>query len=265
MAVRASLGVPLEELTTSKNIMVYGPPGGGKTCLAGTAPNGLFLATENGVQAARRQGSKSKAHWTKTWDEAWSFLLAAETGSAEEYSWITIDTLSTLENRIMRTVLDEMFARSPRRDPDLPDRAEHQLRQNRLKKFVERMIDLPINTIWLCHEMRVEDENGDMLVMPSISGGADKGYPVANYIMGLMDAVGYMRPVVDKKTKEEHRRIIWQPFTDSDDRTYRAKDQFDAFGAWTDDWTWSQITAAIGEEDPTPQPKRASRRAASKE
>lgn len=261
MASRAVLGVPLEEFTTSKNIMLYGGIGAGKTVLAGQAPNALFLATENGVHAARRQGSTAQAHWIKTWDEAWAFLLAAEAGEVDRFQWLIIDTLSTLENRIMRTVLDEMYARSPRRDPDLPDRAEHQLRQNRLKKFVERMVDLPTNTIWLCHEMRVEDENGDVLVMPSISGGADKGYPIANYIMGLMDAVGYMRLVTDKK-KEEHRRILWRPFTDSEGRTYRAKDQFDAFGAWTDDWTWPQIIEAIGEETEAPAPKPVTKRPA---
>jgi hypothetical protein len=284
-------GVDLEEFVVPHNIMVFGPIGVGKTIFGAGAPNNLIWNCEPGIASAKRMGLHPKAEWIRSWSDAWEMMEEAESGNTGGHDWFTIDTLSTLENLDMRQVLEEMVERNPRRDPDLPDRAEHQLRQNRLKRFVERMTDIPVNKLWLCHEMRVEDDNGETLVLPSISGGADKGYPVANYIMSLMNAVGYMN-VADIRENEEVpeeeettprkgkaklraptrrvRRIVWEPLT-ANGVTYRVKEHFGGvLGRWTDDLSMPDIIDLIGPtgipraEEPPARPVKRARRAIAK-
>ena len=243
-------GVPLEEFNASTNIMIYGPVGSGKTSLAGTAPKALFWGCEPGVKAAKRRGSKAKMITVASWDQAWQMLLEAEAGQTGGHDWYLIDTISSFEKKVMRSQLDEDFKANPaKRSEYVPGVDQHQIRQNKLIRFVERMVDLPVNTLWLAHEMRPENEDGDIMLLPSISGGADKGYPVANYIMGLMDAVGYCAWAPESTPEERIQRILWQPMTITKNKAttiYTAKDQFDAFGAWTDNWTMPDFIQAIG-------------------
>jgi hypothetical protein len=268
MASRALAGVPLEEFNASTNMLLYGPPGAGKTSLAGGAPKALFWGCEPGVKAAKRQGSKASMIKITSWEQAWELLLTAESGQTGGHEWYIIDTISSFENTIMRSALDKGFAENPlKRSEYIPGIDQHQLRQNQLKRFVERMVDLPVNTLWLAHEMRPENDDGDTLLLPSISGGADKGYPVCNYIMGLMDCVGYIN--WKDVGGERFQRILWQTMTITKNKTttiYTAKDQFDVFGAWTDGWTMPQIIKAIGAppiktgnsgpvEEPTEEPQ----------
>jgi len=261
MANRALAGVPLEDFNASTNIMLYGLPGSGKTSLAGTAPRALFWGCEPGVKAAKRRGSKAHMIKITSWDQAWGLLLTAESGDTGGHEWYIIDTISSFENIVMRSDLDKGYAENPaKRSEYIPGIDQHQLRQNQLKRFVERMVDIPVNTLWLAHEQRPENDDGDIMLLPSISGGADKGYPVCNYIMGLMDCVGYV--VWTEVEGERIQRIIWQHTTFTKNKLttiITAKDQFDVFGPFTDNYLMPDIIAAIGAPPINTGTKRAAK------
>lgn len=251
---RAVLEVPLEEFNESLNLMLYAFPGMGKTVLAGFAPNAVFVASEPGVRAARRAGSTATVCRIQRSVDAWTWLRDAQNGKYDHREWVIIDTITMLQNKIMRTTLDEAHRRKPERDLDLPDRPEHQKVQNELKRWVEQVVDLPINKIWLAHAMRVEDEDGGAMMLPSIQGGADKGYVIANYVMALMSAVGYLQ-VVSLKDRGQVRRIRWQPYHDArKDILIQAKDQLNAFGKFTDDKTMPELISMI--DAPAKQQRR---------
>jgi hypothetical protein len=215
----------------------------------------VFLACEPGIRAAARAGSKSSMVRIQTDRDAWDWLEAAQNGDYSHREWVIIDTTTTLQNKFMRGALREMKARKPDRDEDLPDRPEHQLSQNRLKRWVEQVVDLPLNCLFLAHAMRVEDLDGAAMMLPTIQGGADKGFVVAHYVMALMTSVGYMG-VRTGPDKREHRRIVWQTTHDKDkDITYIAKDQLRAFGRYTDDVTMPELIDMI-EKPVTPTRRR---------
>lgn len=242
---RAVLEVPLEDFNESISLMVYAFPGMGKTVLAGMAPNAVFVASEPGVIAAKRAGSKAGFCRIRQSADAWTWLRDAQNGKYDHREWAIIDTLTMLQNKIMRTTLDAAHARKPERDLDLPDRPEHQKVQNELKRWVEQVVDLPINKIFLAHAMRVEDEDGGAMMIPSIQGGADKGYTIANYCMALMNSVGYLQ-VVNLKDRGQVHRIRWQPYHDpKKDMLIQAKDQFNVFGKFTDDKTMPELIEMI--------------------
>lgn len=256
---RAIAEVPLEDFNESKNIMVYGFTGCGKTVLGGTAPNAVILGTEPGVIAAKRAGSKAGLVRITSSRDAWTWLEDAQNGKYSHRDWAIVDTVSMLQHRILRNTMKELVAVKPTRDIDLPDRAEHQKMQNELKRWVEQVVDLPINTLFLAHAMRVEDIDGGGMMIPHIEGGASKGYTISNYVSALMNAVGYMGVRTIKRRGEdprEVRRILWQPYHDADkDIMYQAKDQFAAFGRYTDDIDMPGLLAKL--EQPTARRTRA--------
>lgn len=254
---RAVAEVPIEDFNESTNILVYGFVGSGKTVLGGTAPNAVFVGCEPGVISAKRAGSTATVVRIQNDKDAWTWLEDAQSGKYAHRDWAIIDTVTTLQSKFMRGALDEMVARKPERDKDLPDRPEHQLSQNRLRRWVEQAVDLPMNCLFLAHAMRVEDLDGGGMFLPSIQGGADKGFVVANYVMALMNAVGYMGVRTIKKRgadPREVRRILWQPYHDADkDIVYQAKDHFNAFGKYTDDKTMPELIAMIDSTGKTPR------------
>lgn len=261
---RPIIEVPLEDFNESNNILIHSWPGQGKTVFGAGAPNSTLVSAEPGSISAKRQGSKAGLVKIRNWQTALDFLAAVENGDFSHRDWLIIDTLSTLQRKDMRDVVDRAVAANPAKfDPDVPAVQHYLKTQNSFVRWVERMVDAPINCLFLAHTMRVDDLEGDTLYLPSIQGGADKGYPIANYVCGLMNAVGYMEMRQARKGKPDMvRRILWQP-TEQDGIKYIAKDQYDAFGRITDDWTMTDLIAAIegsgSEEQERPARKRRAR------
>lgn len=244
MGARSILEVDLEGFQESMNVMVHSWPGQGKTVWATGAPNCTLISAEPGAVSAKLYGRKGVGLVrVREWGDAVQLRSEIEQGRFEHRDWLIIDTVSSLQNKNQNSVLDKAVAENPKRDPDIPAIQDYQKQQNSLKRWVEFMVDYPINTIWLAHTLRIEDQDGGAMYMPTILGGADKGYPVANYVMGLMNAVGYMemRGKTEvgedgKKANRMVRRILWQPYHNEEkDTRYVAKDHFGALGRFTDD------------------------------
>ena len=273
---RAIAEVPLEDFNESINILVHAWPGQGKTRWAIGAPNCVLASSEPGAVSAKRHARALRRKDVglvklQTWEDALAFRDELESGAFDHRHWAIIDTISTLQRKNQNEVVDRAVADNPRRDPDIPALPDYLKQQNSLMRWVERMVDHPINTIWLAHTMRVEDVDGGAMMMPTILGGQDKGFPVANYVMGLMNCVGYMemRGVKGENgSKKMVRRILWQPYHDPDkDIRYIAKDHFGVLGRWTDDMTFPEHLALIegstdADDEATEQPKKATRRVA---
>lgn len=251
---RSALEVDLSTFQESTNIMVHSNPGQGKTVWATGAPNCSLLSAEPGAVSAKLFGRKGvglvRIH---KWEDALLVRRDIEQGKFEHRDWLIVDTVSSLQSKNQNSVLDKAVADSPKRDPDIPAIQDYQKQQNSLKRWVEFMVDWPINTIWLAHTLRIEDQDGGAMFIPTILGGADKGYPVAHYVMGLMNAVGYMEMRGKTETAEDGkkirkmvRRILWQPYHDEEkDVRYVAKDHFGALGRFTDNMDFAGHLALI--------------------
>jgi hypothetical protein len=271
MGSRAVAEVPLEDFKESINILVHAWPGQGKTRWAIGAPNCQLVSAEPGAISAQRQAralGRTDIGLVRIgdWSDAVAWRKALEAGEFDNRTWAIIDTVSTIQQKNLNETLDLAVADNPRRDPDIPARQDYQKQQNSLKRWVEAVVDYPINTIWLSHTMRVEDLDGGVQMLPMILGGQDKGFPVAQYIMGLMNCVGYMemRQRRDDDGKKMVRRILWQPYQDADKGIrYIAKDHFGVLGTYTDDLDFAGHLAKIqADTDEPATPKKAPARRA---
>lgn len=268
LARRAIAEVPLEDFNESTNILIHATPGVGKTRFGATAPNSVFLASEPGIISAKRArepGGVQSVVRAKKWQDAIDFLNAAEAGDFSHRDWIVCDTLSTLQEKDLKGVLDKAVADNPNRDPDIPAIQDYLKMQNSFMRWFERMIDLPQNVLFLAHTMIVDDRDGEKLFIPAIQGGADKGYKVANYCMGLVNVVGFMDRRANK-AGEQVRRTLWQPYYDEErEIRYTAKDHFDCLGFASDNDTMPNIIKKIeasGTPEETKPAKKTARRAA---
>jgi hypothetical protein len=245
----------MDQFTESQNVMVYGMPGCGKTTFAADTPNASHWNLEPGIIAAKRAGSTSGVVHIRSFADAMECLRKAERGDFDHRTWIIVDTVSTLQVKDLNDVVSADVERNPRLDPDVPAIQHYLKAQNSLKRFVERMVDLPINTLFLAHAIRAENDEGDVLWLPSIQGGADKGYPVANYLMALMNVVGFMQ--VTEVDGEQTRRILWQSYYDADKGIrYTAKDQYSALGRWSDDKPMSWVAGRLAAAQDKPRTKK---------
>jgi hypothetical protein len=239
VAARATLEVDLDDFQESQNWMIHAIPGQGKTIWSTGAPNFSLWSAEPGAISAKNFGRRGGLVRIRSWADAVRCRDDLLEGKFDHRSWIIVDTVSSVQYKNQNSVLDKAAADNPKQDPDIPAIQHYLKQQNSLKRWVEQIVDYPgVNKIWLAHSLRIEDQDGGVQLIPTILGGADKGYPIAHYVMGLMNTVGYMemRSKKDEDGKNRMvRRILWQPYENPDTGVrYLAKDHFGALGRFTD-------------------------------
>lgn len=239
----------------SKNMLLYGDSGCGKTVVAGSCPNSLWLACEPGyISAAKPRWDLDLGKRKVRTIPNSSTMLAAldwlEGGGYRKHQWIILDGASTLDKKVRLNFAAEAFDHNPasRTHRNLPDKPDYFNTQNFMISAISRLVDLPVNVLVTAHAMRMDDDAGDVRVMPEFQ---KQGGGLSNYVSGLMHAVGFMRKRTVKRAGKptEVRRILWQQSVDpKTDTVYFAKDQFDAFGRYTDDTNMFELMDMIGPE-----------------
>lgn len=229
----------LSGFNESVNILVYGDSGTGKTVLGGTAPNALFLSTEQGTISAKRQGSKAKVWRIMKWEDLEEAFKWLRDNPDHGFEWVVLDSVTKMQEQLKRDVLEKRVQKRGDSDEDIPEIADHQKFQNKFKRFITAFVELPVNVLFTATTMRREDEEGEDLVLPNIDG---KGYAIANYACAEMDVVGYYG--VSKGNKKNNGETI-RRFVAQSTPPYFAKDRYDVLGKWLDNPTMPMIIGLI--------------------
>lgn len=229
---------PLGNTNPFIHMMLVAMPGGGKTVLAGTAPNALFITTDpEGTISAFAMGSKAKELEVLAWSDISDVYLYLKNGGIKELGveWVIIDNVSEAQTFAMTATMEAARKQKPGLDEFVPTQQDYQRSQNMLTKMVRQFNDLPVNTIWTAWQAEAEDAEGETYFTPSIHG--QKGQ-IAQQIAGWQNVIGYIQVV--KKGDRQVRRV-W--FTHQG--SYRGKDRYIALGRYMDDPTIGDIQSAI--------------------
>lgn len=238
MPARTSKVISLADYDESINMLIYGNSGVGKTVFGGSAENGLMLGLESGLISAKRQGSKAKAWPVRSWQDVEDcFLFLRDTNHG--FKWLIVDSLTDMQEKLLRHILDKALEDKKDRDPDIPAIQDHQKWQNMLKRFVNSFNDLPINVCYTALEMRRENEEAEDVILPLILG---KDYEISQAICGKMHIVGRMAAKVigTGDDRKKQRRVQFEELP-----PYFAKDRYDCLPRYMPNATIPKIQELI--------------------
>lgn len=196
-SIRDSIGVvPPDEISDYLSIFVYGPPGVGKTVLAGTSddsPNTspvIVADIEGGTRSIRKRKGIDVKPIRSTEDlvELHRQLLTENEGY---YKTCVIDSLTELQKLDMVGIMRELVSRRPDLDVDVPSQREWGKSIEHMRRIVRGFRDLPMNTIFTAHSIAEKDNNNNVTYMPSLPG------KLKMEISGFVDVVGYMTVAVE--------------------------------------------------------------------
>jgi phage nucleotide-binding protein len=190
--IRADLDVqPPETMSPFLNLLIYGPPGVGKTYFAGTAEDSLntnpllFCDVEGGTLTLRKRKNLDVVRIRSTQDLV-DIHNKLKAGNDNYYKTVVIDSLTELQKLDMAGIMKDLVSRRPDLDEDVPSQREWGKSIEHMRRIVRAFRDLEMNTIFTALMIIDKDENGQVSYTPSLPG------KLKMEISGFVDVVGYM-------------------------------------------------------------------------
>lgn len=192
------------------NWLIHAESGVGKTVLAGTAPGLLFLTIEaEGTQSAAYAGSTADQwvlHNAKDFEEAQDYFVNGS--GCDDYQWVSIDSASELEDKVVDEILHEGKRKNPRRSLDRMALDDYGARDQRMMRIIDTFNRLPINVLYTCHTMYFDgqDEEGEeeIIAMPML--GSQKNGRLSTKVCGKVTMVGHLDVVRAKQEGEDGKK-----------------------------------------------------------
>jgi phage nucleotide-binding protein len=160
------------------NMLVYGPPGVGKTTFASTAPKPLIIDLENGSLSLL--GKNVDIAQVDTLADAREAVKYALNNG---YQTVVIDSIT----RYAELLMDEILRENKRETARIQDWGEV---VKRIKKLIWHLQAKNINTIFVALETEEKDEDS-LVKRPAVPGQLKVAIPA------IVDIVGYMRVLKD--------------------------------------------------------------------
>lgn len=219
--------------------LFYGDAGCGKTVLTSTAPRVLVAYPEVGTMSAARQGAVGDKTPVKTWRTFERLTRWIEQVAIPQnlYDWYALDSVTKAQELCWRNALDAAHAENSARDPDIAAIQDYGKVQNQFKRILNKWIDFPSNVMFTAHAMRSEDEDGEPLILPMLSGknGTDDSKAMSLWFCGQVHMLGYLKASeqqADDESSEFSNTLILRRYG-----PYIAKDRYDIGEAWIDNPT----------------------------
>jgi hypothetical protein len=179
-------------------VVLYGPPGSGKTTAAATWPKPLFLSAESGLLSIR---DKAIDVWTiDKWEDlegAFAYLKHEK----HEYLSVVIDSLTEVQKKLNEYIV-RAFPNVKRGYTDLVSESDWGANIDKMRKLCRAFRDLPMNVVFITLNQDKEID-GENVTRPALSG---KTLP--DELCGWVDTVIYCPG--PQKDEEGNQRYLGQ-------------------------------------------------------
>jgi len=169
-------------------MLIYGPPGRGKTVFSARCPNPIILDTEDGTSSLRNfpDTEKTPVIKVRNLDRMQEVYRAIATDQIK-CDTVVVDTFSELSNRSMDAWLTQLNSADPNRDKYLSTWPDFNRNQQVMRRLALALRDLPKHIILICHEREVEDKSeGRRYKMPDLAP------ELAKTMVSMMSVIGRM-------------------------------------------------------------------------
>lgn len=219
-------------------MLVYGKPGVGKTIFSSSAPSPILVDIERGTLSLQNEDLKKKGIVPEDIDvfpieefiqmnDVFEYLKDGN----HSFKTVIIDSLTSLQQRSMDTIMEEGTSKKPEKDPDLSTQNDWGVNTAQIKKVIRYFRNLPMNVIFTCLAKDYTNEEGVILTSPAISPS------ILDVACAYTDIVGYM---FTAGKEAETRAMLFQPT-----ERYYAKDRSGKLGKTMVDPSFSKVLEII--------------------
>jgi AAA domain-containing protein len=173
-----------------RNLLVYGNSGIGKTQLIGSSDEVpelrkvLMMDAEGGSMTLEHSYPNVDIVRVTNWKQVAEVIQFLE-NSNHDYSTLCLDSLTELQKFNMYSVLVDP-RRKDERDPDVADMHDWGKNLEQMRRFVRRVRDMPMHTLFTALVSEDKDKTGKTLIKPGFPG------KLRNEIAAFLDIVCYM-------------------------------------------------------------------------
>ncbi len=162
-------------------VVVYGPPGSGKTTFGSDFPEVLFLSAESGLLSIRDRAIDVAT--IDEWEDLEKSFVFLKAGK-HNYKSVVIDSLTECQKKLNEHIVRK-FPNKRRDYEDLMSQSDWGYSVDRFRKMCRAFRDLPMNVVFIALEQTEETEE-EKITKPALSGKT-----LADELMGWVDAVVY--------------------------------------------------------------------------
>jgi len=157
-----------EEFSLDTSIVVYGPPGVGKTTFASSLEDLLFIDVEKGrtsILKTQNRPTIFQPDNPEELGEAYLWLKANE----GKFKAVAIDTYTEVEKWFLAEAVRQSVEKDPTKDPNLATQNDYGRASRRMTKMTRSFHSLPMLKVYICHEREEKDEEtGSIMKGPAL-------------------------------------------------------------------------------------------------
>lgn len=187
--------IPVTNLNTNINVLLYGESGVGKTVFGGSGRNNgkddLLIALEQGSVSAAVMGSQVNTIPVNDWATL-EAVVEAVGDEPDRYSWVVVDSVRRIMELAFDKVIGDAVARKASRNPHTVELQEYGMAYNMFQNIIRRLNGSEANILYLTTQLYITNNEGMQELAPN-TGRPGRNNTLVAWILGEMDMVIHMR------------------------------------------------------------------------